>query len=794
MKNIVSKYLSPHGAMATVQSEVITSGKYGTGPTILISIYKRQALGGEVKRVQGYLFNSSEGLQRSFKEKKVKLKHIGQLFFTSMCTDRYLGLSGLVLGLGGVGSESLMVHGPVGTCEYVNSCRPFFPNNWPKVNIIGDVPINSEPLIVHSDDFVEIIVVTIGSIINDRNRKEKNEGEPLRKKYKKDTADATSIKNLNLPFTTPFLPPVNIYICELKKQEKIKNLHDCEDPGCEDSKTAIVECCISIDCIKATIEYFNVNHKDVSKIYHLFPPSLSFKNINTNEMKVDSIFAYYKSQWEALLNNTNVIHIYLNKTEHDNNRLDHSNSIVSTINDSFVSFQAQLHCIAPQNFQLPDFINDDISLKGLFDQEVSNVKRYLNRKKIKNVGDDDDQEYNNNDNKNNNNNNDNSGLIKKNNGGTIAIKKTERNVLDLNQKAANELRNKMTLKTHQITHMTAPELIFLGTGSAAPSTLRNSSSIYLNLNKPFLGNILIDVGEGTYGQLVRLYGAKKSSVLIKSLRVIWISHHHIDHHLGLLRIIEERMTQIPRSNSDNTNNRPNMAMAVTKPLIIIGPPIVKHFLIKAAPRLFQYYQYYNFFEFTSAYHVHNILNQELGVTALINVPVNHCRDSHGLVLQLKSGEKIVYSGDTRPCTNLINAGLNATVLIHEATFDDTMMDDAIKKRHSTVSEALNVGKSMQAYSVILTHFSQRYPQIVQKKSNKVKESHENADNGSHGIEKAVVATKTKENLNTYIDPILAFDMMHIHINDDDLQLARKSTKNISYYLLTQHKQNVSHKR
>ena len=83
--------------MATVQSEVITSGKYGTGPTILISIYKRQALGGEVKRVQGYLFNSSEGLQRSFKEKKVKLKHIGQLFFTSMCTDRYLGLSGGIL-------------------------------------------------------------------------------------------------------------------------------------------------------------------------------------------------------------------------------------------------------------------------------------------------------------------------------------------------------------------------------------------------------------------------------------------------------------------------------------------------------------------------------------------------------------------------------------------------------------------------------------------------------------------------------------------------------------------------
>ena len=72
----------------------------------------------------------------------------------------------------------------------------------------------------------------------------------------------------------------------------------------------------------------------------------------------------------------------------------------------------------------------------------------------------------------------------------IAIKntitKTERGVLDLNQKAANELRHKMMKKTHHSTHMTAPELIFLGTGSAAPSTLRNSSSIYLNMNKKFL--------------------------------------------------------------------------------------------------------------------------------------------------------------------------------------------------------------------------------------------------------------------------------------------------------------------
>lgn len=53
--------------------------------------------------------------------------------------------------------------------------------------------------------------------------------------------------------------------------------------------------------------------------------------------------------------------------------------------------------------------------------------------------------------------------------------------------------------------------------------------------------------------------------------------------------------------------------------------------------------------------------------------------------------KIVYSGDTRPCTNLINAGKNANVLIHESTFPSNLQDKAIQKKHSTNSEAITVG-------------------------------------------------------------------------------------------------------
>jgi len=40
-------------------------------------------------------------------------------------------------------------------------------------------------------------------------------------------------------------------------------------------------------------------------------------------------------------------------------------------------------------------------------------------------------------------------------------------------------------------------------------------------------------------------------------------------------------------------------------------------------------------------------------------------------------------------------GYGATLLIHEATFEADMAQDALKKRHSTTDEALKVGEDMQ---------------------------------------------------------------------------------------------------
>jgi hypothetical protein len=55
--------------------------------------------------------------------------------------------------------------------------------------------------------------------------------------------------------------------------------------------------------------------------------------------------------------------------------------------------------------------------------------------------------------------------------------------------------------------------------------------------------------------------------------------------------------------------------------------------------------------------------------------------------------------------------MDATLLIHEATFEDELQEEAIDKKHSTTTEAISSGIEMNASFTMLNHFSQRYPKI-----------------------------------------------------------------------------------
>lgn len=81
----------------------------------------------------------------------------------------------------------------------------------------------------------------------------------------------------------------------------------------------------------------------------------------------------------------------------------------------------------------------------------------------------------------------------------------------------------------------------------------------------------------------------------------------------------------------------------------------------------------------------NEVCKEMGLNKIIAIEVDHCPQSYGCLIVAENGDKIVYSADTLPCQNLRNYAANCKVLIHEATLEDGMEQDAHHKKHTTTS-------------------------------------------------------------------------------------------------------------
>lgn len=109
------------------------------------------------------------------------------------------------------------------------------------------------------------------------------------------------------------------------------------------------------------------------------------------------------------------------------------------------------------------------------------------------------------------------------------------------------------------------------------------------------------------------------------------------------------------------------------------------------------------------------LAKDIGLNSLRTCQVDHIAHSYGIALSMDAKNcndnsifKITFSGDTMPCQSLCELGQNSTILIHEATFENEMFESAKSKAHSTIEQAIEQGKKMNAKYTILTHFSSRY--------------------------------------------------------------------------------------
>lgn len=245
------------------------------------------------------------------------------------------------------------------------------------------------------------------------------------------------------------------------------------------------------------------------------------------------------------------------------------------------------------------------------------------------------------------------------------------------------------------------EVITLGTGSALPSKYRNVSATMIRV--PGYGNYLFDCGENTLGQLKRVFGAELPQIL-RDLKVLWISHLHADHHLGTVGVIKA-------FHEEMTSHDPTS----TQKLMVASGDAVFSFLDEYA----EVEDYGN--SRIDPLSINLISNKHAefnpskiaayGVSSIQACYVDHCWGALAVVFNFPNGFKVAYSGDCRPSAEFARIGKGATLLIHEATFDDELAGEALAKRHCTTSEALDVASRMGAQRVMLTHFSQRYQKI-----------------------------------------------------------------------------------
>ena len=287
------------------------------------------------------------------------------------------------------------------------------------------------------------------------------------------------------------------------------------------------------------------------------------------------------------------------------------------------------------------------------------------------------------------------------------------------------------------------EIIFLGTGASIPSRSRMLPCIVLRRKDEL---IVFDCGEGAQ------YRFLQSGLGVNKKMVILISHMHGDHVFGLPGLITT-MSFLGR----------------TKPLTIIGPPGIKKFLncvLKTIPHHIRYdisvYEkepgvVYEADEYIiEAYETeHSVTNyayvfkekerpgkfhpdkaMKLGVPKgplwkklQMGFPVvledGRIIRPEDVLGPPRKGIKIVYTGDTGPCEDIISACKEADVIIHEATYSSELTEKALKEGHSTTVMAAETAKRCKAKMLILTHISARYEGLEDKLLEEAKRIFEN---------------------------------------------------------------------
>jgi ribonuclease Z len=270
------------------------------------------------------------------------------------------------------------------------------------------------------------------------------------------------------------------------------------------------------------------------------------------------------------------------------------------------------------------------------------------------------------------------------------------------------------------------EITFLGTVSGIPTKTRNHPAIILEYFSEGKDTLLFDCGEGTKKQLMI------SGISFMDINKIFISHWHADHFAGLIPLIqtmnlEKRKKELkifgPEAERFVSDIIDLGYFGLRFPVTAVNLPFegdqinlveeAEDYQIFSIPAFHTVPSVAYCFKEKDRWNIDVKKLKQMGLKRgiwLKKLKKFGKAEFDGKEIKIEQvsnsnpGLKVVYSGDTKPCENLVKLSKNADLLIHDGTF----LEEDESKAHADVKQAANIAKKSQSKQLILTHLSRRY--------------------------------------------------------------------------------------
>ncbi|MEV0534623.1 ribonuclease Z [Kitasatospora sp. NPDC050463] len=277
--------------------------------------------------------------------------------------------------------------------------------------------------------------------------------------------------------------------------------------------------------------------------------------------------------------------------------------------------------------------------------------------------------------------------------------------------------------------MSQRELVVLGTASQVPTRHRNHNGYLLRWDGE---GLLFDPGEGTQRQMLH------AGVSATQITRIAVTHFHGDHSLGLAGVIQRiNLDRVPHpvdiyfpASGEVYFERLRHATAFHETAVLRPRPIDEPGPLPApgarfaldAVRLSHPVESFGY-RLTEP-DGRRLVPERLAALGIAGPDVGRLQhlgaiESNGRsvtldqVSELRRGQRFAFVMDTRLCEGVHELAEGADLLVIEATFTDADTRLAEEHGHLTAGQAGKVAAEAGAGTLVLTHFSQRYPDLGQ---------------------------------------------------------------------------------